>query len=153
MKEIKFETLRGKIIKNIILEYKNDDLKVLTLNFNLLKDKQYINKICEQNSLQSLGIEKLTLITETDKYIMKNERECCESVYLKEIEGDLSDIINYRIINAEEITTTYSSIDDSHTYTYYKIKTLKGDITFSWYGESNGYYTEQPYFYKETIIR
>ena len=90
-----------------------------------------------------VGVNYISFINESEVYIMIHFQDCCESVEIEDIVGDISDIINYEITMAEESTNKENESDyGSFTWTYYKIGTCKGDISIRWYGESNGYYSE-----------
>lgn len=146
MSELK--SLEGKIIKDIYI--KSNDNTIL-LFYSKLEDRVMIDKMCLENTLFSFDISYLVFITDDNlNYIFKHEQDCCETVRLKEINGDLSDIYDQTVISIEEVEDGFGdnfTDAESFSYTYYKIKTNKGDISFSWYGESNGYYSEVPYFY------
>ena len=77
-------------------------------------------------------------------FVMHHEQDCCESVYVEDINGDLSDLIGQPIVMAEEVTESGVEDDygESFTWTFYKIGTVKGVVTIRWYGTSNGYYSE-----------
>lgn len=81
-------------------------------------------------------------------YAQFHDQDCCESVTVEDVIGDLDDLIGSPILKAEETTSTDNpegvSKDDqeSFTWTFYHIATKKGHVTIRWYGESNGYYSE-----------
>ena len=94
--------------------------------------------------------------TSTDGRVFRQHhyQDCCESVEVDEIHGDLDDLIGSPILLAEEaIYDNEPSPDgktpeypDSYSWTFYKMATAKGHVTIKWLGESNGYYSETVYF-------
>lgn len=116
---VKIEDLKGKIIVDI--KYNENDL--------------YLR--CEDSSDSEIY------------YHFTHYQDCCESVWLDDISGYLSDLIDYPVLKAEERTNTdldikpnLHALDDSTTWTFYVIATINGYVTFRWCGTSNGYYSE-----------
>ena len=80
-------------------------------------------------------------------YSLEHVQDCCESVWLDDITGDLSNLEDTEILVAEERFQEPSYGEDeytpeSSTWTFYTFRTVKGTVTLRWIGESNGYYSE-----------
>jgi hypothetical protein len=74
------------------------------------------------------------------------EQDCCANCEVHDIAGDPQDLLNSPLTMSEEETNDKEPRPDenseSFTWTFYKFATLKGYVTVSWLGESNGYYNE-----------
>ena len=100
--------------------------------------------------------DELTFVCDNgDEYKLYHEYDCCESVTIDDINGDLKDLIGTPILIAEESTSgknpeglEVSEYQESFTWTFYKLATINGYVDIRWYGESNGYYSEDVDFAK-----
>jgi hypothetical protein len=93
--------------------------------------------------------ERVTLtLVDGREAALYHSQDCCESVRLEEVVGDWADIVGSPILLAEEVSNSDDppSGSESHTWTFYKLATVKGHLTMRWLGESNGYYSEDVYF-------
>jgi hypothetical protein len=87
-------------------------------------------------------------------YVMYHPQDCCENVSIESIAGDLQDLVGNPILLAEEATSSENPVnapvkeysDESFTWTFYKLATIKGYVDIRWYGSFNGYHSESVYF-------
>jgi hypothetical protein len=83
-----------------------------------------------------------------------HEQDCCESVSIEDVSGDFKTLIGTPLLAVEETSSSENPPDykgetkyqDSFTWTTYTFTTERGAVTIRWYGESNGYYSEDVYF-------
>lgn len=126
MREVPFETLLGKTLSTVIVG--EDEIKFITDN--------------------------------NQSYIMNHYQDCCERVVVESVTGDVEDLIGSPITLAEEASNHYGSseqakvmyalmptdpmpfADESWSWTFYKLATIKGYVDIRWFGTSSGYYSE-----------
>lgn len=129
-----------------------------------LEVKNFMNKYVEISILigktitdiQKTDNSVLFTTSEGENYKMYHEQDCCEGVGIEDIIGDLDDLLNSPILKAEEVSNANENPEgvpakdyqDSWTWTFYNLATIKGYVTIRWYGESNGYYSESVDFVK-----
>lgn len=109
----------------------------------------------------SSGNDRIVFVTsDGDKYEFYHDQDCCEGVFIEDVEGDWNDLLNTPLLVAEESTNcdnckidVYGTgpndyfTDESCTWTFYKFATIKGRVDVRWYGSSNGYYSESVDFH------
>lgn len=95
--------------------------------------------------------------SDNTSYIMQHKQDCCESVYIESITGDLLDLIGREILVAEERISTeklegrpdnLDEWDNSFTWTFYTLRNIKASCDIRWLGSSNGYYSESVELYR-----
>jgi hypothetical protein len=106
--------------------------------------------LIEVKQIDNDRIEFTTSLNE--KWVMYHSQNCCESVSIEDINGDLADLIGNPITLAEESANSDDKplfeSTESWTWTFYKLATVKGYVNIRWYGSSNGYYSESVLFEK-----
>ncbi len=100
--------------------------------------------------IDKTGEEIIFHTSDNVAYKMSHCQDCCESVIVEDVCGNLDDLLNTPIVQAFEKTNTDENPpgvkmeyqEESFTWTFYTLSTTKGTVTIRWYGSSNGYYSE-----------
>ena len=102
-------------------------------------------------------------LTDGRTYKLHHQQDYCESVLIEDIVGDLNDLVGSPILTAHEASSDVPTLeqhaadrltgrdkertsDESQTWTFYKLATIKGYVDVRWYGSSNGYCSESVYW-------
>lgn len=74
---------------------------------------------------------------------MSHEQDCCERVWIEDINGDLDDLVGVPIREAYQEKSSGRSMEwEIRDWTFYRIRTHKGSVTLRWAGESDYYSTD-----------
>jgi len=97
--------------------------------------------------VERYGDEEIRFYLTDNQYVqMHHIQDCCESVSIEDVCGDLTDLAGTPLLLVEESVShnepEENSYDDSNTWTFYRFRTIKGSVDIRWCGSSNGYYSE-----------
>lgn len=87
------------------------------------------------------GSEKVRIVTDKGSISFFHYQDCCESVSVEDVTGDVEDLIGSRIAEFREDTNHEASGYGETLWTFYNIITDIGDFQIRWCGTSNGYYS------------
>ena len=89
--------------------------------------------------------DRIIFTTNEDKRIlMHHNQDCCESVTINKVEGNLENLVGAEILVASQEIEKGDAANgyDSETKTTYNFETSKGKVVIVWIGTSNGCYSE-----------
>lgn len=114
---------------------------------------ELLNKTFDKVEQQEISYNDAIIFENSgkSKYAIFHSQDCCESVYIEDICGDLNDLVGSPITQAESIASNEEPKEkyhESYTWTFIKLATNKGSVTIRFYGSSNGYYGESADLYK-----
>ena len=98
-------------------------------------------------------MDTVTFENDEVRYVLYHDQDCCESVTVEEIIGDLEDLEKWPLLISREDTNIDGPElnEESYTWTFYNFATFKGYVTIRFLGVSNGYYSEDVYCRKEKV--
>lgn len=78
-------------------------------------------------------------------YRMYHDQDCCETVDVAEVIGDVVDLIGLPLVDVRTESNEGETSDygDTSTWTFYHLSTARGFVTLRWLGRSNGCYSER----------
>lgn len=142
--------------------------KVSEVGFSVLEGKTIVSIHVSEEK------DTITFVcSDGTEWMLHHHQDCCESVVIDDICGDLEDLLHTPILLAEGVSDKdhpYTGphgdallkaklhqgakapdrecIPESETWTFYKLRTIKGSVDIRWHGSSNGYYSEAVSFDK-----
>lgn len=81
------------------------------------------------------------IVTDRGTLRFWHSQDCCESVNLEDITGEPASLVGGVVHLVEERESDLDESNGAQMWTFFEIRTSKGDITLRWNGTSNGYYS------------
>jgi hypothetical protein len=92
------------------------------------------------------NLNQILFYTKDEVYSLDHHQDCCETVYIESVVGDVNDLIGNPLLIAQEVS--HISNDKEEEWTFYKLATIKGYVDIRWVGELNTYYSVKVDFCK-----
>lgn len=95
-------------------------------------------------SVEGAEVGSESIYFRTDKGVLRlhHWQNCCERVQVEDINGEAADLIGGTVSVAESRFNQEGDRGDYRTrWTFYTIRTSKGDMDIRWLGNDNGYYS------------
>lgn len=112
----------------------------------ILADQARVGDIEGKTPVAILADENEIVFAFSDKTAVKfyHYQDCCEHVYVDDVNGDWQDLIGVPLLVAEARMSPRMNVEGgSETWTFYTFRSIKGSVDVRWYGESNGCYSEE----------
>lgn len=107
--------------------------------------KELFKTIKEIDGLEENSVCLIIRFTDGSFLIQEHVQDCCESVYIAQVDSSVERHIGAEAYFIEEKSNSgygKKGYAESYTETFYTLKTSKGYLDWRWVGESNGYYSE-----------
>jgi hypothetical protein len=124
-------------------------MKYIPLSFTELLEERLVSIEGGERGDETITFKTAAGLT----YQLYHEQDCCETVTVEDVVGDLQALVGNLLVmaavetNRIEPPSRSGTGEDSYTWTFYKLADDKGNyVTIRWFGESNGYYSERVTF-------
>lgn len=94
---------------------------------------QVFSRVYQDPDYNAIVFERYNSKDNKVGFILYHEQDCCESVYIESIVGDLKDLENTPILMAQE--------NEGEGFTFYKLATIKGYIDIRFNQDIDSYYS------------
>lgn len=98
-------------------------------NFDVLKGKTLKSIVGAVENNDRIVFET----TDGERFLMYHSQDCCESVSIHTVNGNVEDLIGHPLLEVEDVSGETPDVEevnamnyDSYTWTFYKLGTIRG---------------------------
>jgi len=107
------------------------------------KEKLFMRKIKSITGLEPNSKEVRITFEDGSGIKQYHINDCCEVAEVSQVDATPSKFIGAIAHDFVTKTSGGETSEGHETWTFYTLKTSKGYLDWRWYGESNGYYSEE----------